>query len=151
MFERIGPTVLAGAVSVSITSCASERDHYDFSYDCANADARKAALDTRNTKILTHGNGNSVNDPEARKAQDQETNLDIIRTRGTVSVPSFCNKALNGRIDQAKPGYFYHLRLTKECTFPLDGKQKAWFYLEQAPIKVDHTRTRRSNLRIRRA
>ncbi len=131
MFKRIAPTLLAAAVSVFVASCASERDHYGFGYDCTNADARKAASDTSNTKTFTYGNGNPVTDHETGKILDHGTKLGVIKTRGTVDVPSFYNKALNGRVDEAKDEYFQHLILTKECGFPVDGKQKAWFHLDR--------------------
>ncbi len=130
VFERIGRTVLAAAVSVLAASCASERDRYGFGYDCTNADARKAALDTSNMKIVTYGNGNPATGHESGKL-DHGTKLGVVKTRGTVDVPSFYNKALNGGVDEAKDEYFHHLILTKECSFPVDGMQKTWFHMDR--------------------
>ncbi len=141
MFKRLRLTVFAAAASSLATSCVSDRGRYDFSYDCTNVDVQKAALDTWNTKIYTYGNGKPVNDPDARKVLDRDTKLGAVRTLGKnehgylcgtlVQVPSFYNKALKGRVEEAKVEYFYNVRLTDDGGFVVDGRQGAWFHLDR--------------------
>ncbi len=151
MLNRIRLTMLAAAASFFAASCVSERNHYDFSYDCTNAEVAKSALNTWNTKIFTYGDGNPAADPEARKILDQGTKLDAIKTLGKyehgyqcgamVHIPSFYSKALKVHVNEAVVEYLYNVRLTEAGNFVLDGRQGAWFHRTDRTISRKPHRT----------
>ncbi len=151
MFEKIRPTVLGATASVFLASCVSERGRYDFSYDCASAEVKKAALNTWNTTIFTYGGGNPISDPEARKTLTQGTKLAAIKTLGKhehgyqcgtmVHIPSFYSKALKGHVNEAVAEYFYNVQLMEDGTFVLDGRQGAWFQRTDRTINRKPHRT----------